>query len=92
MNDTERKRFLVQIRDRDREDIRSEIMTADKIINRIDMSDIYEEELRIFDISRFGCIEELSINGCWADPEDPLYIWCTDTKGKVVIDGYGTDH
>lgn len=92
MNDTERKRFLVQIRDRDREDIRSEIMTADEIISRIDMSDIYEEELHIFDVSRFGHVEELSINGCWSDPYNPLYIWCTDAKGKVVIDGYGTDH
>jgi len=84
------KNFLVQIKDDN--GVRGEIMTADKIIDRLDMADIYEEELRIFDISRFGYIEELSINGCWSDPENPLYIWCTDSNGKVVIDGYGTDH
>ena len=56
------------------------------------MADIYEEELRIFDISRFGHVEELSVNGCWSDPKDPLHIWCTDSRGEVVIDGYGTDH
>ena len=84
------KRFLVQIRDR--EDIWGEIMTADKVIERLDMADIYEEELRIFDISRFGHVEELSVNGCWSDPKDPLHIWCTDSRGEVVIDGYGTDH
>lgn len=82
--------FLVQIKDDN--GVRGEIMAADKIINRLDMADIYEEELRIFDISHFGYIEELAINNCWSDPKYPLHIWCTDSSGKVVIDGYGTDH
>lgn len=84
------KRFLVQIRDW--EGVCDGIMTADEIISRLDMADTCDEELRIFDISRFGHVEELSVNGCWSNPKDPLHIWCTDSRGEVVIDGYGTDH
>ena len=68
------------------------IRTKAEIIDRIDMLDCTDEELKVYKVDVFGCVEPLEIYGCWHNPKEPLYIKVVDTKGNIVFDGYGTDH
>lgn len=63
-----------------------------EIISRIDMVDCYDDEFLVYDVSKYGKAEQLKVYGCWHNPKKPLYIKVTDSLGKVVFDGYGTDH
>lgn len=50
------------------------------------------DEYYIWDISKPSRVTELVVHGCWHEPKNPLYIKVTTKRGKVVFDGYGTDH
>jgi hypothetical protein len=69
-----------------------EMMSGYEIINRIDMSDCYYEELEIYDVGFGKNPTRLYVRGCWHDFKNPLYIKIVDENGKIYFDGYGTDH
>lgn len=64
------------------------IYTEAELINYLDMSDCYDEEYRIYDISVFGKIREVVYKG-W---QPNRLIEITDSSGNIVVSGYGTDH
>lgn len=65
------------------------IMTANELINYIDMEDCHEEMYEIYDCtSMFGEIKKLHYKG-W---QPNCLIEIVDDEGKVVLKGYGTDH
>ena len=66
--------------------------TAAWIIDWLDMEDCYPDDmnLEVWDISG----EEprrVTLFGTWHNFDDPLYIK-GEVDGKIVFDGYGTDH
>lgn len=88
----EPEKFLVQILNDFEDQAYVCMKTSQEIISRIDMSDCCPEQLAIYRITKFNEVEKLTINDCWHNPKDPLYISITDNKGNIVFDGYGTDH
>lgn len=64
------------------------IYTETELINYLDMSDCYDEEFRIYDISVFGEIREVHYKGWQPD----RLIEIADSSGNIVASGYGTDH
>ncbi len=65
------------------------IMTANELINYIDMEDCHEEMYEIYDCtSMFGEVKKLHYKG-W---QPNCLIEIVDDEGKVVLKGYGTDH
>ena len=74
------------------EEYYNSIMTDYEIINRIAMWDCYDEEMEIYDIQFGKNPEKLVIYGTWHDFDNPLYIKVTDKAGKIMFDGYGTNH
>ena len=65
------------------------IMTANELINYIDMEDCHEEMYEIYDCtSMFGEVKKLHSKG-W---QPNCLIEIVDDEGKVVLKGYGTDH
>lgn len=64
------------------------IYTETELINYLDMSDCYDEEFRIYDISVFGEIREVQYKGWQPD----RLIEITDGSENIVASGYGTDH
>ncbi len=89
MNET--KEYFVQIKDSE-EETYSFKAKPKTILNHIDMSDVTGEEIRVYDISTFGMVKPLIVNGCWHNPQKPLYISVTDDTGNIIFDGFGTDH
>lgn len=64
-------------------------MTANELINYIDMEDCHEEMYEIYDCtSMFGEVKKLHYKG-W---QPNCLIEIVDDEGKVVLKGYGTDH
>lgn len=81
------ERFLVQRMIDD--EIFSRIMTANELINYIDMSDCYDEKFEIFDCDTvFGSVRKLHYKG-W---QPRCLIEIVDDQNNVVLRGYGTDH
>ena len=64
------------------------LMTEGTLIDYIDMSDCYDEDYEIFDVSEFGKIKSLHYVG-W---QPRCLIEIADEDGNIVISGYGTDH
>lgn len=81
------ERFLVQKMIDD--EIFSRIMTANELINYIDMSDCHDEKFEIFDCDTvFGSVRKLYYKG-W---QPGCLIEIVDEDGTVVLRGYGEDH
>lgn len=81
------EKFLVQRIIND--EVFPEIMTANELINYIDMEDCHEEMYEIYDCtSMFGEVNKLHYKG-W---QPNCLIEIVDDEGKVVLKGYGTDH
>lgn len=80
------KKFLVQ------KNIEGEIfgvlMTENELISYISMSDTYDVDYRIYDISNFGEVKEVFYEG-W---QPGSLIEVVDAKGEVILQGYGEDH
>ncbi len=84
------RKFLVQVTDG--EDTWVSLMSAQTLIDSVDMSDCSYCSYQVFDYSTFGEIKPLVLKGTWHDPKDPLKIVVEDTEGNVLLVGYGTDH
>lgn len=57
-------------------------------IRYIDMSDCYEGEYKIYDVTEFGQVQKVFYSG-WLPNR---FIKITDSNGNIVVSGYGTDH
>lgn len=69
------------------------IKTSQDILSYLDMTDCFEfEEVHVYDVGAIGRVEELALHGTWHDPSRPLYMKATGDDGRVVFEGYGTDH
>lgn len=64
------------------------IMTANELINYVDMDDIHDESYEIYEITEYGTMREIFYRG-W---KPGCVIEFTDDYGQVVLCGYGTDH
>lgn len=64
------------------------ICSEGQLIHDISMSDCYNEEYRIFDISTFGEIREVFYKG-W---QPNCLIEVIDNMGNIVASGYGIEH
>lgn len=64
------------------------VYSEEQLIMYLDMSDCYDWEYRIFDVTDFGKVKEVFYNGWLPD----RLIKITDSEGNVVVSGYGTDH
>lgn len=69
-------------------EVYGKIYTETELINYLDMSDCYDEEFKIYDISVFGEIREVQYKGWQPD----RLIEIVDSSGNIVASGYGTDH
>jgi hypothetical protein len=80
------RKFLIQqiINDQVCQGIYSEM----QLIRYLDMSDCYDGEYKIYDVTDFGQVKEVFYNG-WLPGR---LIKITDIDGNVVVSGYGTDH
>lgn len=87
----EDKRYLVQSL-YDNGDTVVSLRYACEIISRVSMSDCSNERIHVYDVSHYGKAKSLVVHGTWHDPSKPLYIKVTTKRGKIVFDGYGTDH
>lgn len=72
--------------------ISQEIMTAPEIVERESMSDCSGADMRIWEMTEFGKLTELTLHGTWHDNRDPLYIKAVRPDGNIAFDGYGVDH
>ncbi len=59
-----------------------------QLISYLDMSDCYDTDYKIFDVSVFGQVREVFCSG-WIPG---CLIEITDGDGNIVTSGYGTDH
>ena len=66
------KEYFVQILKSDGE-LFNCVKTEKEIIDRIDMSDCYGEQIKVYQVDGFGKIEPLEILGCWHNPKNPLF-------------------
>lgn len=64
------------------------VYSEEQLIMYLDMSDCYDWEYKIFDVTDFGKVKEVFYNGWLPD----RLIKITDSEGNVVVSGYGTDH
>lgn len=65
------------------------IMTANELIEYIDMADCHDEMYEIFDCtSMFGEVKKLHYKG-W---QPNCLIEVVDEHGNIVLRGHGTDH
>lgn len=64
------------------------LMSENELISYINMSDVYDEEYRIYDISNFGSVQEVFYKG-W---QPGCLIEVVDAAGEVILRGYGEDH
>ena len=69
-----------------------ELMPAARIVECESMSDCSGVEMRIWEMSSFGVMTQLTLHGTWHDPDRPLYIKAVRPDGSVAFDGYGIDH
>lgn len=83
-------KYLVQIKSHEEE--YSDLKSKEEIIEMINLSDCYDEIYKVYNISKFGEIEELKIYGPWHNPDKPLYIKLTDKIGNILIEGFGAEH
>lgn len=80
------RQFLVQrIGYSDSEYRESTIMTADELINYIDMQDIISEDYKIYEVTEFGTITPIHYVG-W---QPGCLIEFVNDKEEVVLRGYG---
>ena len=70
------------------------IETARTIFNKMDMSDCYDISIvSLFLIRENGRVSECVYRGTWHNGKDPLLMAIQLKRGGRVIDeGYGTDH
>ena len=82
----EEKSFLVQRTDGI--DYWSSLMTESELIGYINMSDCHDETWKIYDVSVYGKVEPIFYAGWQPD----CLIEFINSRGQVVVSGYGTDH
>lgn len=82
------RQFLVQRINQTDNERYSTIMTADELIHYIDMSDCFDEDWCIWEITTFGQVEHIQYMG-W---QPGCVIEFVNDKGEIVLSGYGTDH
>lgn len=80
------RKFLVQRIGEDYEDV--SLMTANELINYIDMQDIYSETFEIYEVTNFGYVTPIRYIGWRPNCE----ISFANEEGEIVLTGYGTDH
>lgn len=86
---TDQRQFLVQrICNWDDDSRDNTIMTSSELIHYIDMQDICSENYKIYEITEFGMLVEIFYRG-W---QPGCLIEFADSKGQIVLSGYGTDH
>lgn len=66
----------------------NQVMTEYELIEYINFLDLYDEIFSVFEITDFGVVEKLTYQG-W---QPNCLIELTNSKGEVVVRGYGTDH
>ncbi len=66
-------------------------LDAKGLINAIDMADCYGHVQAAYLVAEQGVLDRLRLYGPW-HADDPLYIRVEDKDGKLVAEGYGTDH
>lgn len=64
------------------------IMTANELIDYVDMDDIHDESYEIYEITEYGTMREIFYRG-W---KPGCVIEFTDDYNQVVLRGHGTDH
>ncbi|MBP5774029.1 MAG: hypothetical protein J6W35_08255 [Eubacterium sp.] len=64
------------------------IMTANELIDYVDMDDIHDESYEIYEITEYGTMREIFYRG-W---KPGCVIEFVDDYYQVVLRGYGTDH
>ena len=70
----------------------AELRYPHEILDYMDMEDCFSHPVyRVFQITKSGKPRELTLHYAWHDPKNPLYLSAT-YKGRVIFDGYGTDH
>ena len=84
------KKYLVQFSYDGEQSI--DLKTAGEILSIIDMLDCYPMDIEVYDVLTFGNPSHLTVFGIWHDPDNPLYMKVEDEQGKIVFDGYGTEH
>lgn len=86
---TDQRQFLVQrICNWDEDSRDNTIMTSSELIHYIDMQDICSENYKIYEITEFGMPIEIFYRG-W---QPGCLIEFADSKGQIILSGYGTDH
>ena len=80
--------FLVQRHDYYDDTYFSSIMNCDELIAYIDMSDCYNEDWKIYEITEFGKVIPIHYVG-W---QPNCLIEFANDDNEVVLSGYGTDH
>lgn len=66
-------------------------LDAAGLISALDMADCFGHVQAAYLVEEQGCLTRLQLHGPW-HADDPLYIKVTDSEGKIIADGYGTDH
>ena len=64
------------------------LMNADELIQYINMSDCFDEEWHIYDVSEFGKVIPIHYVGWQPD----CLIQFANDNDVIVLSGYGTDH
>ena len=78
---------------RDGKYVSASIETSSWVLRYLDMRDCFAyDEIHVYDVSKIGKVEELTLHGKWHDITNSLYMKVTDANGNTVFDGYGTDH
>ena len=86
---TDQRQFLIQrICNWDEDSRDNIIMTSSELIHYIDMQDICSENYKIYEITEFGMPIEIFYRG-W---QPGCLIEFADSKGQIILSGYGTDH
>ncbi len=80
------RKFLVQRIGEDYEDV--SLMTANELINYIDMQDIVTETFEIYEVTEFCHVTPIHYVGWRPHCE----ISFANEDGEIVLTGYGTDH
>lgn len=80
------RKFLVQRIGEDYEDV--SLMTANELINYIDMQDYCSETFEIYEVTNFGYVIHIHYVG-W---QPMCLIEFANAEGEIVLTGYGTDH
>lgn len=77
----------------DQEERAVAMKSAHEIFELMDMSDCYDVDIDIWEITEFGeRPEHRNFLGTWTHYHDPLRMEITDDDGNVLATGYGTDN